>query len=146
MKVFLSLFFIFLIYNLTAGINYNWWWGVQRLNNANSFVIDFLPEFSFHKIKLKLELPVEFRSNYKISDDYWNSEDDILQKIEYVKFNINKNINLNISPLKNITFGNGILMFNFSDYIFYAAELNPYFFLQRHLLPFCIAQGSFLKR
>ncbi len=116
-KIFIS-FFIFISLNL-YGINFNWYWGIQRRNNLDSFLINFLPEYHNTFMDIKLELPVEIKSNFKVNTYNWNSNSDIIPKLEYLKINFYKNFSIKFKPIKNFSLANNGMFYRYSNYIFY---------------------------
>lgn len=95
----------------------NWYWGVEKIQKQDFFIINFMPEFKFNNFQVQLELPVEVNSNWKARDNDWNGKEDIVTKIKYFLYK-NNYLLFEIRSLENISFQNAQLIYNYSNRLF----------------------------
>jgi len=120
MKIVLSVIFLLVFYIKISESKIfflNWYWGVEKIQKQDFFVMNFMPEIKFGDFQVQLELPVEVNSNWKARDNDWNGNEDIITKIKY--FSYKKSYFLfEIKSLENISFQNSQMIYNYSNRLF----------------------------
>ncbi|MDD5066572.1 MAG: hypothetical protein PHF84_05950 [bacterium] len=117
-RTILILFLLFPLSLFSKNLVYNWFWGIERIDHNDYFILDLRPEFHYSLFHLKLDIPVEVNSNWTLYREQWNdSKEDIVSKIEYFTVT-NKNGFIRLSGLKNVSLGNKELVWEYRNDLF----------------------------
>ncbi len=119
-KIFYILSFLLLI-NISSHaefINYNWFFGIENIGNNPYFIINLNPEINYKAFSIKFDIPIEITTNGDLNKNHWNNNEDIITKIDFIKVT-NKYFSSYIKTLKNISLGNGELVYFYSNDLFY---------------------------
>jgi len=123
------IFFLVLLITLNQAhakgiIGYDWYWGIETINQVDYFMIDLKPEVNYSVFHLKLNIPIEINTNWNINKNHWQNNNDIVSKIDHLSFS-NSNYLFQICSLNNLTMANGELINDYADNI-----LEPLTFLK----------------
>lgn len=133
------LFLISLLFvntNLSAKlITYNWYWGIENISPQSYFILNLKPEFNYKSFALKLNIPVEINSNGILYKNHWNNKEDIITKIDFLKFT-NHLLSAEVNTLNNIILGNGELVYLYSNDLFYPLLIKKGFINKIHFKNF----------
>ncbi len=117
----LTIIALFLLHpDLTASkfFTMNWYWGIEDIKKREQFfIVNIKPEFKLKSFMLKFDIPVQINSNRRFVDNHWNSQYDIITKIDYFSYT-NDIFDLKIKTLNNIMLGNGELVYDYSCDLF----------------------------
>ncbi len=123
MKSQINKLFILAFIILTSGllqaktINLHWDWGVEKVNNADYFTVNLSPVLNLKNLEIQLEFPLEIRSNWTALKYDWDGWEDVIKKIEHIKYHL-KFLNLYLGSIHNFNSYNNTIIFQYSDRLF----------------------------
>lgn len=117
-RIFIFTSFLLISISLNARLlTYSWLWGIENIGRQSYFLINLEPSVHYKNITLKLDIPIEINTNWQVDKNHWDNKEDIITKIDYLTYT-NDVFFTKIQTLNNITFGNGELIYYYSNDLF----------------------------
>ncbi|MFN3412017.1 MAG: hypothetical protein ACK4YF_07660 [Exilispira sp.] len=101
-------------------LGFNLGLGTIVYNNNTYQTLSLKPDLAFGKFGIGLDIFIMFDQNFNIVPDNWDSFGDWMNKILYIRYGLKgEPLYAQIGMFKNVTLGHGLIMYNYTNMLYF---------------------------
>lgn len=114
--------FSFIVFAQDTGLSFGFNLGLGTIvyNNNTYQTLSLKPDLAFGKFGIGLDIFIMFDQNFNIVPDNWDSFADWMNKILYIRYGLKgEALYAQIGMFKNVTLGHGLIMYNYTNMLYF---------------------------